>query len=99
MALEYISQQGCSFWLILATIDPCLCTIQVHPLLSDLIMSLSRVPQLSPDFEGKVKGKEWIARLNKMGASDELTEQQARQLLFDLETSYNGFIQSLPKSS
>ncbi|OAE22008.1 hypothetical protein AXG93_4804s1130 [Marchantia polymorpha subsp. ruderalis] len=72
---------------------------QVHPLLSDLVASLSRVPQLSPDFEGKVKGREWITILNKMGAADELNEQQARQLLFDLESSYNAFINSLPKSS
>ncbi|CAK9194280.1 unnamed protein product [Sphagnum troendelagicum] len=72
---------------------------QVHPLLSDLVLSLGRVPQLPVDFEGKVKGREWIARLNKMGASDELNEIQARQLLFDLETSYNAFINSLPKSS
>jgi ESCRT-I complex subunit VPS28 len=72
---------------------------QVHPLLSDLMSSLSRVPQLSPDFEGKVKARDWIARLNKMGASDELNEQQARQLLFDLESSYNAFMNSLPKAS
>ncbi|KAL3694706.1 hypothetical protein R1sor_008357 [Riccia sorocarpa] len=72
---------------------------QVHPLLSDLVSSLSKVPLLSPDFEGKVKGREWIAVLNKMGAADELNEQQVRQLQFDLESSYNAFINSLPKSS
>ena len=72
---------------------------QIHPVLSTLLASLSRVPQLSPDFEGKVKAKEWIARLNKMGASDELNEAQSRQLSFDLETSYSAFINSLPKSS
>ncbi|XP_024400197.1 vacuolar protein sorting-associated protein 28 homolog 2 [Physcomitrium patens] len=72
---------------------------QVHPMMSDLILALSKVPQLSPDFVGKVRVKEWIARLNKMGASEELTQDQARQLSFDLEMSYNGFIQSLPKSS
>jgi hypothetical protein len=42
---------------------------QVHPLLSDLVLSLGRVPQLPVDFEGKVKGREWIARLNKMLSS------------------------------
>lgn len=47
---------------------------------------------LPPDFEGKVKVKEWIARLAKMRAADELTEQQTRQLLFDLESSYNAFM-------
>eukprot|EP00246_Nothoceros_aenigmaticus_P017068 TRINITY_DN808_c1_g1_i1.p1 TRINITY_DN808_c1_g1~~TRINITY_DN808_c1_g1_i1.p1 ORF type:complete len:214 (+),score=43.70 TRINITY_DN808_c1_g1_i1:84-725(+) len=71
---------------------------QVHPLLSDLLAALNRLQQLPPDFEGKVKAKDWIARLNKMGAADELNEQQSRQLLFDLESSYNAFIQSLPKA-
>uniref|UniRef100_A0A0C9QX01 Vacuolar protein sorting-associated protein 28 homolog n=1 Tax=Wollemia nobilis TaxID=56998 RepID=A0A0C9QX01_9CONI len=72
---------------------------QVHPPLSDLLSALNKVPQLSSDFEGKLKMREWISRLNKMSAADELTEQQARQLLFDLETSYNAFINALPKSS
>ncbi|GAQ86421.1 Vacuolar protein sorting-associated protein [Klebsormidium nitens] len=72
---------------------------QVYPLLSDLVSSMNRVPQLPPDFEGKVKGKDWISRLAKMSASDELNEGQARQLLFDLESSYTAFMNSLPKSS
>nr|XP_011465652.1 PREDICTED: vacuolar protein sorting-associated protein 28 homolog 1-like [Fragaria vesca subsp. vesca] len=61
---------------------------QVHPLLSDLATSLNKWTFLPPDFLGKVKLKEWIARLSKMGATYELTEQQARQLHFDLESSY-----------
>lgn len=73
--------------------------VQVYPLLSDLVSSMNRVPQLPPDFEGKVKGKDWISRLTKMSASDELNEGQARQLLFDLESSYTAFMNSLPKSS
>lgn len=69
---------------------------QVHPLLSDLSVSLNKLSILPPDFEGKMKMKEWIARLMKMGASEELTEQQARQLTFDLESSYNSFMAALP---
>ncbi|XP_073056015.1 vacuolar protein sorting-associated protein 28 homolog 2-like [Primulina eburnea] len=69
---------------------------QVHPLLSDLAASLNKLSILPPDFEGKTKMKEWIARLSKMGAADELTEQHARQLHFDLESSYNSFMAALP---
>ncbi|PSS10284.1 Vacuolar protein sorting-associated protein [Actinidia chinensis var. chinensis] len=69
---------------------------QVHPLLSDLSASLNKLTILPTDFEGKTKMKEWIARLSKMGAADELTEQQARQLHFDLESSYNSFMAALP---
>ncbi|KAG8385713.1 hypothetical protein BUALT_Bualt03G0073800 [Buddleja alternifolia] len=69
---------------------------QVHPLLSDLSASLNKLSILPPDFEGKTKMREWIARLSKMGAADELTEQQGRQLHFDLESSYNSFMAALP---
>ncbi|MCO5568472.1 hypothetical protein L7F22_022171 [Adiantum nelumboides] len=72
---------------------------QVHPLLLDLLSSLNRVPLLPADFEGKVKTRDWISKLNKMGASDELNEQQSRQLLFDLDSSYNAFINALPNAS
>ncbi|XP_030543513.1 vacuolar protein sorting-associated protein 28 homolog 2-like [Rhodamnia argentea] len=71
---------------------------QVHPVLSDLFASLNKLTILPPDFEGKTKMKEWISRLSKMGAADELTEQQARQLHFDLESSYNSFMSALPNS-
>lgn len=69
---------------------------QVHPLLADLSNSLNKLSILAEDFEGKTKMREWISRLSRMGAADELTEQQARQLHFDLESSYNSFMAALP---
>ncbi|XP_072957037.1 vacuolar protein sorting-associated protein 28 homolog 1-like [Typha angustifolia] len=72
---------------------------QVHPLLSDLSASFAKLGGiLPPDFEGKVKVREWLTRLAKMGAADELTEQQARQLHFDLDSSYNSFMAALPNA-
>ncbi|KAI4299299.1 hypothetical protein L6164_032769 [Bauhinia variegata] len=71
---------------------------QLHPLLSDLYGSLNKLSYLPPDFEGKTKMKEWIAKLSKMGAADELTEQQSRQLHFDLDSSYNSFMAALPSA-
>ncbi|KAK7252196.1 hypothetical protein RIF29_35984 [Crotalaria pallida] len=68
---------------------------QLHPLLSDLYGSLNKLTILPPDFEGKIKTKDWIARLMKMSAADELTEQQIRQLNFDLESSYNSFLAAI----
>mmetsp|Transcript_29059 Transcript_29059/g.48787 ORF Transcript_29059/g.48787 Transcript_29059/m.48787 type:complete len:217 (-) Transcript_29059:395-1045(-) len=61
----------------------------LYPLLSDLMQSMNKLVFLEPNFEGKIKTKEWLTRLNKMRASDELSEEQSRQLLFDLESSYN----------
>ncbi|KAJ8478484.1 hypothetical protein OPV22_022211 [Ensete ventricosum] len=73
---------------------------QVHPLLSDLSTSLAKLGTglLPRDFEGRVKVHDWLSRLAKMGAADELTEQQARQLHFDLESSYNTFMAALPNA-
>jgi len=71
---------------------------QVFPLLSDLSSSLNKLSILPPDFEGKTRMKEWLDRLSTMGASEELTEPQARQLHFDLESSYNSFMAALPNA-
>jgi ESCRT-I complex subunit VPS28 len=72
---------------------------QVRPLLHELSTSMARLgPMLPPDFEGKVKANEWLAKLHKMGAADELTEQQARQLNFDLDSAYAAFMAALPSA-
>ena len=42
---------------------------QVQPPLSDLLLSLHRVPQLPPDFPGKAKARDWVARLAAMRAT------------------------------
>ncbi|PWA00581.1 hypothetical protein BB558_003383 [Smittium angustum] len=63
----------------------------LHPLLGDLIQLLGNLNFIPPDFEGKTKIKEWLIVLNKLRASDELDEEQVRQLNFDLEQSYNAF--------
>mmetsp|Transcript_37832 Transcript_37832/g.45608 ORF Transcript_37832/g.45608 Transcript_37832/m.45608 type:complete len:223 (-) Transcript_37832:606-1274(-) len=70
-------------------------TDQIYPLLNDLMQSLNKLSDLPPEFEGKVKVKEWMSRLDKMRASDELSEEQVRQLLFDLESSYNAVLNIL----
>lgn len=64
---------------------------EIQPQLNDLLETLNKIPDLPGDFEGKIKLKEWLAVLNRMRASDELDASQIRQLLFDLESSYNAF--------
>uniref|UniRef100_V5GYY1 Vacuolar protein sorting-associated protein 28 homolog n=1 Tax=Anoplophora glabripennis TaxID=217634 RepID=V5GYY1_ANOGL len=63
----------------------------LHPELRDLVDTMNRLSILPSDFEGKQKVAEWLATLNSMQASDELSESQVRQLLFDLETAYASF--------
>ena len=62
----------------------------VHPLLTDVVGSLNRL-RLKGSFEGLEKIKQWAATLNRRSAADELSEEEVRQLLFELETAYNAF--------
>ncbi|XP_045505075.1 vacuolar protein sorting-associated protein 28 homolog [Colias croceus] len=63
----------------------------IQPELRELRDTMDCLAMLPEDFEGKVKVQEWLDKLSEMSASDELSEAQARQLIFDLETSYGAF--------
>ncbi len=71
---------------------------QLGPCLEDLNVSLYKVPQLPAEFTGKLLLKEWIQRLDTMCASDELGEADVRQLLYDIENSYDTFLKLLGRS-
>lgn len=62
---------------------------QLHPLMSELLLSINRVS--SQDFECRSKLVEWIVKINKMKIKETLTEEEARELLFDLESAYKSF--------
>lgn len=70
----------------------------LHPELRDLADTMNRLSIIPSDFEGKQKVNEWLQTLNNMQASDELSESQVRQLLFDLDSSYAAFNQVLHNS-
>ncbi|XP_076766737.1 vacuolar protein sorting 28 [Xylocopa sonorina] len=72
---------------------------QLHPDLRDLMDIMNRLSILPSDFDGKEKVAEWLQTLNNMSASDELSDTQVRQLIFDLETSYNAFTKILHNAS
>ncbi|KAI9677222.1 MAG: Vacuolar protein-sorting-associated protein 28 [Trizodia sp. TS-e1964] len=62
----------------------------LHPLLADIIKSISKV-NMGQDFEGRGKIVQWLITLNQMKATEELNEEQARELTFDIEQAYLGF--------
>lgn len=66
---------------------------QLHPLLSDVIQSVNRVTD--KDFDNRGKIVQWLITLNQMKATDELSEQQARELELDIQQAYQGFRQTL----
>ena len=61
----------------------------LHPMLSDLMSSVTLIPGVPKDVTGSVE--RWLVRLNGMKAAEELDDEQGRELLFDLDKSYNGF--------
>ncbi|KAL4934524.1 S-adenosylmethionine-dependent methyltransferase [Aspergillus undulatus] len=55
----------------------------LHPLLSEVIQSVNKVTDV--DFEDRGKIIQWLITLNQMRATEELGEEQARELAFDIE--------------
>ncbi|ELU06418.1 hypothetical protein CAPTEDRAFT_155234 [Capitella teleta] len=64
---------------------------EIHPDMRELMETMNRLSLLPADFEGKVKVRQWLDTLGSMQASDELTDVQVRQMLFDLESAYGSF--------
>ncbi|CAF4860181.1 unnamed protein product [Pieris macdunnoughi] len=67
----------------------------IQPELRELKDAMDCLTMLPEDFIGKIKVHEWLETLSAMSASDELSEAQARQLVFDLETSLGAFNKTL----
>ena len=61
----------------------------LHPLLAELIQSVNTVT--NQDFEGRGIIVKWLIRLNGMRAQEELSEGEARDLVFEMEGAYAGF--------
>ena len=72
---------------------------QLHPDLRDLMDTMNRLSILPTDFEGKQKVGHWLTVLNSMQASDELSDSQVRQFIFDLEASFSEFNKLLHNSA
>ena len=66
---------------------------QLHPLLTDVIQSVNKVTDR--DFENRGKIVQWLITLNQMKATEELSEQQARELEMDIQQAYQGFRRTL----
>ncbi|KAF9649971.1 vacuolar protein sorting-associated protein 28 [Thelephora ganbajun] len=70
---------------------------QLHPILQELVTGYARFKG-SKDWEGRSKMVGWLITLNGMKASEEITEEQSRQLLFDVDHAYAEFFRSLSGS-
>jgi len=68
---------------------------ELQPLLSDLMDSLTRLPETPNDFEPNRIIQQWLQKLNSMRAVDEIDEDDARQLYHDLDAAYGEFTKYL----
>ena len=64
---------------------------ELYQELKELHETLSRMSNMPSDHISRVKVKDWLDKLTSMRASDELTDEQARQMQFDLETALADF--------
>ena len=72
---------------------------ELHPDVKELHETMCRMSSLPPTFEGRLKVKKWLDELTGMQASDNLTDEQVRQMLFDFESAYNDFNRFLSHSN
>ena len=74
---------------------------QLHPLLSDLLASYTKVAHGAGAGASRERLLHWcvsadrLIELNKMNASDEVGDAQVREMLFDLEHTYSEWFRSL----
>jgi ESCRT-I complex subunit VPS28 len=68
---------------------------ELQPLLSDLMESLTRLPETPNEFEPNRKIQKWLQKLNAMRAVDEINEEDSRQLYHDLDSAYSEFTRYL----
>jgi len=64
---------------------------EIHPNLRDLKLTMERLTIVTNDFEGKHLVEKWLSTFAEMTASDELSDEQARQMIFDIDASYKAF--------
>lgn len=65
----------------------------LHPILVDTIQAVNKVTDR--DFDNKGKIVQWLITLNQMRAAEELSDEQARELQFDMSSAYDSFKDTL----
>lgn len=70
---------------------------ELQPLLSDLMDSLTKLPDTPNDFDPNRKVEEWLEKLNAMRAIEQIDEDDARQLYHDLDSAYAEFTRYLKR--
>ena len=64
---------------------------EILPALQELSKALKNFPNLPADYQGITTVSKWETQMNGMKASDSLSEEEARQLKFELEGAMQRF--------
>ena len=64
---------------------------ELHPPMSDLMDSLNKCTYMAHDHTCKATVRQWLITLSQMKASQEINDDQARQMAFELDAAYNAF--------
>jgi len=64
---------------------------ELLPDLKALVQSLNRLSSLPESYEGKRITAQWLTTLKGMNISDDLADDQKRQLSFDLQAAFDEF--------
>lgn len=68
---------------------------QICPIMLDLINSMDKIQSLPPNFLPREKVREWYSKLYQRQANYEMPADDARQLMYELESSYTTFMLTL----
>ncbi len=66
-------------------------TEYLMPTIRDCYMSMQRYPSLPPTFDGMRTLETWYKKLSGMKVTETLTEEELRQLKFDLAKTFDEF--------
>lgn len=68
---------------------------ELHPDLKELYETLLTMSALSNEHNSVVKVKKWLDKLDTMSVHDELSEEEAREMIFELDSAHSEFIKVL----
>ena len=72
---------------------------QVAPALGDLLVALHKVTRVPKDFAGTAIVRKWMMKLDTMRASESFSEDEVRELLYEVENAYGEFMRILSSAT
>jgi len=72
---------------------------EIQPHVKELMENINKVTTLPMEHPSRKNIQQWLLKLNTMKASDELSDDDKRQMSFDMENAYSEFVKFLQGDS